>query len=122
MQKAGCGGTYSLVIPALGRQRQEDAWGSLADQPSLLGKFQASKKKIWWISKINMADGTCVYKPFHKPPRPQRKHESRAGVSVGGLLLTGNVQMGFPSPDKEGSLLETEARDLCGGISSEETP
>lgn len=38
--------------------------------------------------------------------------ESGAGVSVGGLLLTRNVQMGFPNPDKEGSLLETEARDL----------
>lgn len=47
-----------VLIPALGRQRQEDAWGSLADQPSLLGKFQAGKKKIWWISKINMVDGT----------------------------------------------------------------
>lgn len=35
-------------------------------------------------------------------------HESRAGVSVGRPLLTGNVQTGFPNPDKEGSLLETE--------------
>jgi hypothetical protein len=31
-----------IVVPALGRQRQEDTWDSLASQPSLHSEFQAS--------------------------------------------------------------------------------
>lgn len=31
-------------IPALGRQRHEDPWGSLANQSDLLGELQANKR------------------------------------------------------------------------------
>lgn len=33
-----------LVIPALGRKKQEDPWGSLASQASLLDKFQDNER------------------------------------------------------------------------------
>ena len=39
-----------FVIPALGRQRRVDLWGSLAGQPSLVVKFQ-----IWPLGKIHIS-------------------------------------------------------------------
>lgn len=36
-------GWYALVLPALGKPRQTDIWGSLATESGLFGKHQASE-------------------------------------------------------------------------------
>jgi hypothetical protein len=65
---------HMLVILVLGRQRQEDSWGSPASHPGLIGKLQASEKpclqrNAWkfWRCLLSWSSGTCIHTQPHLP-------------------------------------------------------
>lgn len=55
--------SYMLVIPALGRKRQADPWGSLASQHGTLGELQASETLC-----LKTQSGWCLWNGTQRCP------------------------------------------------------